>query len=425
MSVSTKIFSDQMMTRSSAINEEMQLRQTKISTGRAIVDASEQPIKAVMLSAMEERLTQLGGFQRNVDTAQQRLSLSEVALTSVDNIFTRLRERSVQVAGTADPATISAIRIEVMNMREELVGLVNTRTSDGQALFAGYSTDTVPFVQDAAGRVQYRGDGGLHTLAASETTRLPTSLNGGETFMQVKTDDGIVSVFDIVDSFEAALSTSASVTSSLSTEAQDGLSLTFSGDRIPRDVSFTLSGPKSTATISAREVVGGSHERLVLAINDKTDTTGVTASINIGTGRLELTAVDPAENDKIKLSGLQVEGVTLASRVPQFTMSTDGDLPQTMVPEVQTLRSQLDKIEKGGDNMALSLTTVGARMQRADAQEEVLAARSVVIETDVSDFGAADLEKLITEFQTLLVSRDATRQIYSRIVQGSLFDFLK
>jgi flagellar hook-associated protein 3 FlgL len=106
-------------------------------------------------------------------------------------------------------------------------------------------------------------------------------------------------------------------------------------------------------------------------------------------------------------------------------MSTDGDLPKTMVPEVQTLRSQLDKIEKGGDNMALSLTTVGARMQRADAQEEVLAARSVVIETDVSDFGAADLEKLITEFQTLLVSRDATRQIYSRIVQGSLFDFLK
>ena len=43
MSVSTKIFSDQMMTRFSQINEEVQLRQAKISTGRDITEASENP----------------------------------------------------------------------------------------------------------------------------------------------------------------------------------------------------------------------------------------------------------------------------------------------------------------------------------------------------------------------------------------------
>jgi flagellar hook-associated protein 3 FlgL len=422
MSVSTKLFSDQMMTRFSQINEEVQLRQTKISTGRDITEASEQPIKAVKLSALEESLTQLGGFQRNVGTAQQRLSLSDTILASADDILAQLRERSVAVnTDTVSDVDIAAFRVEVSQMREALVGLANTRTTDGQALFGGYSTDIVPFVQDAAGRVQYHGDGGSHTLAASETVRLPTSVNGGEVFMQVKTDDGIFSIFDIVDSFDAALATRTSMTDSLSAEAQDGLSLNFSGDRIPRDLSFTLSGPKGEVTILAREVVGGSHERLLLAINARSAETGVTASVNGGTGRLELTA----ESGKIELSGLEVEGVSLASRMPPFTITTNGESPKTMVPKVQMLDSQLEKIVKAGQDIAVSRTTVGARMQRADAQEKTLQVRSVAIETDVNDLGAADLEKIITELQTLLLTRDATRQAYSRIVQGSLFDFLK
>jgi flagellar hook-associated protein 3 FlgL len=423
MSVSTKIFSDQIMTRFSRINEEVQLRQTKISTGLDITEASEQPIKAVKLSALEESLTQLGGFQRNIGTAQQRLSLGDTVLTSADDILAQLRERSIAVnTATVDDADIAAFRIEVFQMREALVGLANTRTSDGQALFGGYSTDIVPFVQDAAGRVQYHGDGGSQTLAASESMRLPTSMNGGEVFMQVETDDGIFSIFDIVDSFDAALATKSSMTDSLSSGTQSTLSLSFSGDRVPRDLSFTLSGLEGAVTILARDVVSGSHERLLLAINEQSDNTGVTAAINSSTGRLDLSTEN---GETIELSGLQVEGVSLASLKPQFTMTTDGDPPKTMVPEVQMLDRQLAKVIKAGQEMALSRTTVGARMQRANAQEEVLRARSVAIETNVNELGAADLEKIITELQTLLVTRDASRQAYSRIVQGSLFDFLK
>ena len=423
MSVSTKIFSDQMMTRFSQINEEVQLRQAKISTGRDITEASEKPIKAVKLSALEESLTQVGGFQRNVSTAQQRLSLGDTALTSANDILSQLRERSIAAnTDTVSDDDIAAFRIEVSQMREALLGLANTRTSDGQALFGGYSTDIVPFVQDAAGRVQYHGDGGSQTLAASETMRLPSSVNGAEVFMQVETDDGIFSIFDIVDSFDAALATRSSMTDSLSSGGVSSLSLSFSGDRVPRDVSFTLSGPEGAVTILAREVIGGSHERLLLEINDQSVNTGVTATINSDTGRLDLSTDN---GEIIRLSGLQVEGVSLASLTPQFTMTTDGESPKTMVPEGQMLSRQLPKIVQAGLEMSLSRTTVGARMQRAEAQEEVLLARSVAIETDVNKLGAADLEKIITELQTLLLTRDATRQAYSRIVQGSLFDFLK
>ena len=54
MSISTKLFSDQMLTRFSQVNEEIELRQTKISTGLEITEASEKPIEAVKLSALEQ-----------------------------------------------------------------------------------------------------------------------------------------------------------------------------------------------------------------------------------------------------------------------------------------------------------------------------------------------------------------------------------
>jgi len=420
MSISTKLFSDQMLTRFSQINKEIELRQTKISTGREITEASEKPIEAVRLSALEQSLTELKGFQRNTMTAQQRLSLSDTVLASVDGIMAQLRERAISAnTDTVSASDLAAIRVDVAQSREALLDLANSRTSDDQALFGGYATDIEPFTPDTNGRIQYRGDGGQHTLAASETTRLPTSVNGAEVFMQVDTSDGVASIFDIVDSFEAALLTNGNYASTLSADASEGLSLGFNGDRVPRDVSFDLQGPSGTVSITATDVVGGSHDQLISAINEQSSRTGVSATAVAG--RLVLSAV----TGTIALSALKIEGVELASLEPRFTIMTDGEPPQTMVPTAQTLDAQLEKLVLAGQDIAVSRTKVGARLNRADNQEAALQSRALILETDVNELGSADLGKVVTELQALLVSRDAAMQAYARIGQSSLFDFLK
>jgi flagellar hook-associated protein 3 FlgL len=409
-----------MLTRFSQVNKEIELRQTKISTGREITEASEKPIEAVKLSALEQSLTQLKGFQRNTTTAQQRLSLGDTVLASVDNIMAQLRERAISAnTDTVSASDLAAIRVDVAQSREALIDLANSRTSDDQALFGGYATDIQPFTPDTNGRIQYRGDGGQHTLAASETTRLPTSVNGAEVFMQVDTSDGVASIFDIVDSFEAALLTDGSYASTLSADAGDGLSLSFNGDRVPRDVSFDLQGPSGSMSITATDVVGGSHDQLVSAINEQSSRTGVSATV-VG-GRLVLYAA----TGTIALSALKIEGVELASREPRFTIMTDGEPPKTMVPTAQTLDAQLEKLVQAGQDIAVSRTKIGARLKRAEDQEAALQSRALALETDVNELGSADLGKVVTELQALLVSRDAAMQAYSRIGQSSLFDFLK
>lgn len=420
MTISTKLFADQMMTRFSQLNEEIQLRQTKVSTGREITQASDKPLEAVELSAMEERLTQLSGFQRNVGVAQDRLALADTTLETVSNIMMQMRERVIaannDTLGTPD---LEAIRVEVLELRESLISLANVSTADGQALFGGYATDIAPFRENAGGTVAYLGDGGQHTLAASESTRLPTSVNGGDVFMRIQTDAGPQSLFDIVGSFEAALATASTTTDRLEAVAPEVLSLRINADRTPREWSFVLSGPGGTVPITVDNVVDGSHSGVADAINARTLETGVTATLV--DGRLELTT----DSGEIALSDLAVKGVNLAERNPAYTITTADEPPQTFVPKAQTLSAQISKIVDAGQDLAMSRTTVGARLQRANAQEDLLASRSVALETQVNELSSADLEKVIMELQTLLLTQNAARQAYSQIGQSTLFDYLK
>jgi flagellar hook-associated protein 3 FlgL len=130
------------------------------------------------------------------------------------------------------------------------------------------------------------------------------------------------------------------------------------------------------------------------------------------------------DDGTVTISELDVQGVTLASKDPKFTLTTDGVPAQILAPVAQQLGSQLNKLIDAGQHIALSRTTVGARLERADMQEETLQARAVALEIEVNDMSAADLERVITELQSLLVNRDAARQAYSKISQSSLFDFL-
>jgi flagellar hook-associated protein 3 FlgL len=47
------------------------------------------------------------------------------------------------------------------------------------------------------------------------------------------------------------------------------------------------------------------------------------------------------------------------------------------------------------------------------------------LDVKVNDLAAADLEKIITEMQTLMLTQNVARQAYSQIGQRTLFDYLK
>ena len=319
MTISSSLFSERMLARFSDMNEAIQLRQTKISTGQAITEASDAPIDAVRLSALGEVTAKVERYTSNLTVAQRRLSLGDDTLSSADNLYTRLRE--VQLSAASDTISSSdraSIRLEIDGINEQVLALANTSDTAGQALFGGYATDLEPFVKNADGHVSYMGDAGDHTLAAGDSLRLPTSINGGDVFMRVETGDGVHSVFDLMDSFSNALQASDEFTTSAVTNAQGSVSLDIVADRRPQDWTLDITGPKGTATVSF-VAVDGSSGAARDAINAAQAATGVTAAISAADGRtLELSTNIATGNETIAVTNLKIEGRELAEYPPSY-----------------------------------------------------------------------------------------------------------
>ena len=319
MTISSALFSERMLARFSDMNEAIQLRQTKISTGLAITEASDAPIDAVRLSALGEVTAKVERYTSNLTVAQRRLSLGDDTLSSADNLYTRLRE--VQLSAASDTISSSdraSIRLEIDGINEQVLALANTSDTAGQALFGGYATDLEPFVKNADGHVSYMGDAGDHTLAAGDSLRLPTSINGGDVFMRVETGDGVHSVFDLMDSFSNALQASDEFTTSAVTNAQGSVSLDIVADRRPQDWTLDITGPKGTATVSF-VAVDGSSGAARDAINAAQAATGVTAAISAADGRtLELLTNIATGNETIAVTNLKIEGRELAEYPPSY-----------------------------------------------------------------------------------------------------------
>ena len=306
MTISTRLFNEQTVRQIGLLNDRVQGLQDQVATGRADTRPSQDLMSAVKLSAGKELLSGIERYQTNIDVAMIRLDLADTTLEQIGNVAIRLSELAVQGAtDTLSHADRQALRLEVEQQLELMMGLANTRDSQGQSLFAGYRTADTPFVRGADGRVVYQGDSGVHTLRISDSQSLPTSLDGASALQRVETGNGPKSAFTIVEDFITALATSDTP------EGREGLT-------------------QSVADIKA--------------------------------------------------------------------MTT---------------------------HVAAQRTRVGAYARTAEVQAETLGKREILVRKAVSGLEDADLAEVISQLQSLLVNRDATQQVFAKISQQSLFDFIR
>ena len=251
-----------------------------------------------------------------------------------------------------------------------------------------------------------------------------TSTAGAENAFSISSSDAELVVLQT--GVPASSSTSAQLT--VVSEAADAVSgamkLRINASREPQNWSMVLTGPEGSATVSA-DINSDSFTALVDAIN--ASGTGLTATDN-GDGTLSLSKTDPSSEVDVVLEDISIEGYNLAQKEPRYyidVLNEDNEVAVKLSDQNQALSRQGTAIQALLEHFALSRTIVGARINNADAQNTVLQDRSSSIQTEISGLRDADIETLITELQTIMVTRDAARQTYSTINSQSLFDFLK
>jgi flagellar hook-associated protein 3 FlgL len=196
------------------LKQQSQLSETQlqVSTGRRILTPSDDPAGASRIVDYNRKIETLEQYLNNADRAATRLEFEEQAIAGTANILLRARELAVQ--GSSDLLTQenrTAIAAEIRELRDQMIGLANTRDAQGEYIFAGYQTGTEPFDEPAVGVVNYVGDLGERQLQISSGRRVTDGNNGHEVFVDVETAGGKRSLFDTLEQLATDLENNLNV----------------------------------------------------------------------------------------------------------------------------------------------------------------------------------------------------------------------
>ncbi len=430
MKISNKLFNEQQLNQFSNNMEKIQKVQDKISSGKNITISSDDPVGAVQLSGMKDILGKVDRFIENSNVALDRLSLMDSTMEAVNNVFIRAKELSVQAAndiyGVMDR---EAIALEFDEMRKELMTLANTQDSSGTFLFAGFKTKTSPFVENANGKIEYKGDRGILNLQISESRLVETTIDGGTVFQDIITANGVsTDLFAAIDNISTSIRTANSGVEAAKAEGIAKINLT---NENPGTYSFTITSNGNTTnsktTNFSLDITG-------------TDLTDVASAINAAD--LDITATLEDSNTTLKLvndfgydidlSNVEIEGITKAQDTPTSffnfqPVDAAGNLlgnSQTVFDTDQTISSRLDEIVTIQSHVSNQRAKVGARMNSTERLRDVLEERKILIGKDVSDLEDADLASLVTSLQSQLTSQEASQKAFINITKLNLFDFI-
>lgn len=428
MQISTKLFNERQVEQFSKLNKDVQTVQEKIATGQNILKASDDPVAAVNLSAAKEQQSLLGRFEKNIDNAQRRLSLADGALQEVVNVLTRISELSVQAAnGSYGPAERKAILAEAQQLTQVVVEIANTKDAQGQSLFAGYRSNEQAFSIKPNGEITYEGDRGILALQISENMNVATSLDGGSVFQRVETEYGRKSIFDMLSSALSAIDPANDLATRGSAQAHAALS--FDLPRDPQTWSFSLSGSRGTVNISS-SLANGKYDDLIVAINQQTAASGVEAYFDTASQTVRLR---DSANGEIVMENIEVEGITTGAQGRGSTVlfsTIDGQGRE--IGEARRLGDNdlligglAADLSKGIEHISVQRAFIGAQMNKAERQLDVIMKRQIAVSEKVQELGEADIAALVTELQAMLLNRDAAQQAFAKIGQQSLFDFLR
>ena len=426
MQISSKLFNQQQVNQFSDINSELQKLQGKISSGKNILVASDDPVKSVELSGMKVVKEQIDQYIKNVDTSDSRMKNIDANLENLTSLMVRANELMIQassdVLGASDR---EAIAIEMDQLKEEAFGLANQQDANGVFLFSGYKSKVQPFMKDISGKINYQGDRGVTSLAVSESMVVETNIDGGSLFENIKVGSNKpISMFTMFENMSNSIRTAAQAVYAL--EAPTSAEIEITNNNFGT-WSFDITGNEGTASISS-EQIGDDPIDIITKINSAD--IGITASFSDNGQKIKLVS---DQEGLIKIENLEIEGIENAQKSPTsfFTLNVTDSAgnyigrSQTLYDTNQLTSSQLNNISETQVHIANFRGKVGARLNLLERQRDTLTERDMAIQKDMSRIGDADLAKLVTEMQSMMTSLQASQQAFVKISNLNLFEFIR
>ena len=155
---------------------------------------------------LQPQITAVGAWQQNVTSAQNTLSVTQTAMSSITAITTALQTSLTSLRGNQSAVAISAAAVEARSSLNELGSLLNTRDGS-QYVFGGTASGTAPVMDPS----NITSSAFFQTISASVTSVGTTGAAAVETATVAAASDNAPTR----SPFSPALSVDASAATSL------------------------------------------------------------------------------------------------------------------------------------------------------------------------------------------------------------------
>jgi len=148
----------------------------QISSGKRIQSPADDAIGYARAKDLRTVLTATDQYAANIDRADERLSVSETSLASMEDVLARAKEIALEQANpTYDAGQRAVLADGVQQLIDEMVALGNTQL-EGRYVFAGFQSDAPPY--DAAGT--YSGDSGVRNVEIGDGVQVAENVTGDQ-----------------------------------------------------------------------------------------------------------------------------------------------------------------------------------------------------------------------------------------------------
>lgn len=391
--------------------------QQQVANGRRILTPSDDPVNAARALVVEQSRSATAQFSTTIENANSVLGLEEVQLTSVNDIFARIKELTVQAGNAAlSKGDRESIAFELRARFDELLGIANAADGQGLYLFSGYMGATQPFggtveyLNAAPGNeMAYFGDDGERRLQVASTRYIEISDSGRDVFMNIRNGNGSFVTDYARDAGGNSTNTGSGVIDAgrvTDPAAWDALA------NKPVRIVFTSATAYDIVDATAATIGSGTYQ------------SGQPVAIPGGGASVTITGA-PANGDSFTLAPSTTRSVfkTLAGLIETLESGITSDADRARY--VNEIGFALRDFEQADDNILRVRAMIGSRLSELDSLASVNADLELQYQQTLSSLQDLDYAKAISDLTRKQTDLQAAQQSFSRISQLTLFDYIR
>ncbi|QKF82082.1 hypothetical protein [Halarcobacter ebronensis] len=395
----------------------------------------------------------------------QYITLSQAFNTISDDTMAEVKNTTQSVIGdlleanndTTAQSQREIIATQLEDYRNSLLALANTNVN-GQYIFSGVNTSTIPFIKDANGVISYQSDNSTRKVNVEDATYTAQGINGIKAFYYVNNEVSSGAKYEYGSTF--------TVDSTETIVDQDGNSWQFVDTTIPADGTFDglyMNGDTSTTPISIVDngdgtitITNDSPSTELNITSDGESFTFTTNEIILDKDENEWKLMD-TDNDGT-FDGLYMNGDTTTTPIT-VTDNGDGTITTTntstvdldvyhsvfddltdainalrlvdnngntitKVEQRNVLTNVIDKMNDAYESQNIAHSLVGTRTSTINAYANIVSSKVTNLKILEEKYASADLTSLAIEAKALESTYTAMYATISRLNSMSLVKYL-